>query len=232
MRVLRRSPLITAWIGLRPRADGGAQVLISWDAVPATARRRSEPSAVKVMARTAGAAVFSGDAARAGREGEGVTAFVAPAGRLEVDLQVLGATGALLDTETRDVIVPDGSRRGPVMLEPEFVRARNVREFREASANPHAVPSPSRSFSRGERLLIRVPFWALEAAEAVVQLRVLNRGGQPIRTIERLAGDETSHLAIFDLPLAWLAPGQYYLDFTTTTAQGAVRERVSVRITG
>jgi VWFA-related protein len=231
-RVLRRSPLITAWVGLRPRDDGGAQVLMSWDAVPAAAGRRSQPSAVKAVARAAGAGVFNGDVPRAVGDAARVTAFQAPAGRLEVDLQVLDANGALLDTETRDIVVPDGSRPGPLMLEPEFVRARNVREFRDASANPHAVPSLSRSFSRAERLLIRVPFWAREPADAVVGLRVLNRGGQPIRTVERLAGEGTSTLALFDLPLAWLAPGQYYLDFTTTTAQGAVRERVSVRITG
>jgi VWFA-related protein len=231
-RMLKRSPLIEAWVGLRPRAEGGADVLVAWSPARATAGRRSAPASVTLVARAAGAEVFRGDAARAaGSAGAPVTEFATPTGRLEVDLQVRGSDGALLDTETRDVVVPDGSRAGPLILAPEIVRARSLPEFRDVSANPRAVPTPSRSFSRGDRLLVRVPYWAGSAGSAVVQLRVLNRGGEPIRTVERRANGE-SHLAVFDLPLAWLAPGQYYLELTATTAKGAVRENVAIRITG
>jgi VWFA-related protein len=230
-RMLKRSPLIEAWVGLRPRAEGGADVLVAWRAAAALAGRRNPPAAVMLVARTGGAEVFRGAVARAGGDATAVTGFAAPAGRLEVDFEVRGTDGALLDTETRDVVVPEGSRAGPLILEPEIVRTRSLPEFRDVSGNPRAVPTRARSFSRGDRLLVRVPYWAGRAGTAVVQLRVLNRGGQPIRAVEPLPTNDLS-VAVFDLPLAWLAPGHYYLELTATSAQGAVRENVAIRITG
>src|SRR5205085_5134410 len=115
--------------------------------------------------------------------------FDAPGGRIELDLTLLGGDGAKLDTDARDIEVPvlDARTKGPVLLTPEVFRTRTVREFHAASANPDATPTPERTFSRSERLLIRVPAWDPGAADIRISASILNRLGQPMRAIEQTA---------------------------------------------
>ena len=87
-----------------------------------------------------------------------------PPGRLQLDLSIKSADGAVLDTGAQDIDVPIARGAGPVLLQPQVVRARTVREFRTLSASPDAAPTPSRVFSRSERLLIRVPAYNPDGA--------------------------------------------------------------------
>jgi hypothetical protein len=64
-----------------------------------------------------------------------------------------------------------------------------------------------------------------------VTARLLNRSGQVVRDLAPL--DETRGGVVqFDLPLAPLAPGDYFLLVTAIADAGAAEERVSLRITG
>lgn len=63
-----------------------------------------------------------------------------------------------------------------------------------------------------------------------VTARLLNRLAQPIREIGQIPSD--SGIAQFDLPLAPLAPGEYFLQFTITGPAGPIDQRLSFRITG
>ena len=61
--------------------------------------------------------------------------------------------------------------------------------------------------------------------------RLLNRLAQPMRELGTLPGAATG-VTQFDLPLAPLAPGEYYLLFSVKGASGLVDQRVGFRITG
>ena len=91
----------------------------------------------------------------------------------------------MLDTELRDFDVPDlrSQRRGPMLLFPEVVRTRTLKDFHAAAADPDAAPSSLRVFARGDRLLIRVPVYDASGAAVTVSARVLNERGDAMRRL-------------------------------------------------
>jgi VWFA-related protein len=158
-RSLRVSTLISAWIGVRRKSDGGASMVVTWEPRPAQSRA---PHSVAIKARTVrGMAVFEGTTERVGEvsgSSKDSARFDVPAGRVEVDITVLDANGTVLDTDARDFDVPDlrlSTKARPVLLPTEIVRARTSRELRTASVDSDATPSPVRRFARGDQLLIR-----------------------------------------------------------------------------
>jgi VWFA-related protein len=232
-RALHRSPAIEAWVGIARDGEGRARMVVTWEP---RGRGPNAPAVVAVTARTAkGIVLFDGRIARVGSESavpSDSARFEVPAGRIEIDLAIFNTEGKPIDTDTRDVDVPDlkSAKRGPVLLSPEVVRARTLRDFRSARDNPDAAPSSVRIFARGDRLLIRVPAYDGSGTEVQVTAKVLNEWGQPMRDIDRIEPrDGTSQFA---LPLSWLVPGDYVIEVQGTNANGAVRERVAFTVTG
>ena len=92
-----------------------------------------------------------------------------------------------------------------------------------------AVPVSSRQFSRTERLLIRFPAYAPDGQQVSVAARLLNRMGQPMRTLEvRPAADGEHEI---DLTLASLASGEYQLELAATSPAGKTTEVLGFRVT-
>ena len=89
------------------------------------------------------------------------------------------------------------------------------------TADVNAAPDPSRQFRRTERLVIRVPAYA-GGTPVRVTGRLLNRLAQPMRDIDALP--DAGGITQFDLPLAPLAPGEYYLQFSV---QGPAARSIS-----
>jgi VWFA-related protein len=233
-RALKRSALIDVWVGLVPRAEGQQQMILTWEPPrPGAARARPTVARIDLSARTAsGTTLFEGSFARSGEPhapGEAAR-FDVPAERVEIDMRLFGANGVLLDSDIRDVTVPDvNSGKANIVLSPQIIRARTMNEFRAAIEDPVAVPTASRSFARSDRLVIRVPGWATAREPVTTGVRLLNRVGQEIRTLELT---ESAGIPQFELPLAWLAPGEYYLEFSGRTERLESRERIPIRITG
>ena len=228
-RALRRSSLIDAWIGLVPDSDGRARMVVTWEPRSKTAA----PDVVAVKARTStGAALFDGRVRRVGLgsapPGDSIR-FDVPAGRVELDLAVLDISGKVLDTDVRDFDVPDlrSAKSGPVLLAPEVVRARTLRDFNTASSDPDAAPSSVRTFARGDRLLIRVPAFDTSGTAVQVTAKVLNELGQPMRTIDATTGTMREGITQFALQLSWLVPGDYQIELLGSNVerrgQGAPR---------
>ena len=234
-RALHRSSIIDTWIGLASDAAGQARMVISWEPRAGTAL---PPRVVAIKARTAaGAELFTGRVApvQAGTRTEADSArFDVPTGRVELDMSILDMQGKVLDTEVRDFEVPNlqSQKRGPVLLFPELVRARTLRDFQTAVADPVAAPSSARVFARGDRLLIRVPVYDSSGTAVQVSARVLNELGQPMRDLESAGGAGANGVAQFALPLSWLGPGQYLIEVAGANANGTVKERVAFRVRG
>lgn len=235
-RPLRRSTLIEPWIGLRRDPAGRARMLITWE--PREPGLRS-PQVVDVKARTAtGAALFDGPLARVGARSGSLNdsaRFDVPSGRVELDMTVLNPDGTVLDADARDFDVPDlGSspKPGPVLLSPEIVRARTLRDFQDASANPDTTPSSLRRFALGDRLLIRAPAFDPSGTAVQVTAYLLNGRGQPMRGIDETERARREGVTEFRLPLFGLAPGDYQIELLGMNANGAVKERLAFRVGG
>jgi hypothetical protein len=155
-------------------------------------------------------------------------AFDAPAGRLQIDINVVDGAGAVIDFDARDLDVPDLQRQGAVMLPASVLRARSAREFRAVSADPDASPVPSREFRRTDRLLVRVPAFDSEGGSAPVTATLLNGWRQPMRALTAMPDIVAEGVTQFDVPLAPLAPGEYVIRITGP----GVAEHVTFRVTG
>jgi VWFA-related protein len=238
-RLQRRSPLIDVWSGLTRAGDARGRVVVTWEPgrLP-IGSARSPVSRVALKATTKdGRVLFDGtlDPVRSPSGSAGLVdraEFDAPAGSVFLDMTVLGERGEKLDEDARDVEVPALKGPGTLLLPPLFLATRSAREFREVTADRDAAPAPTRQFRRTDRLLIRVPAYEPGGEAAQVTARLLNRSGQIMRVLDPVAAAQERAVAQFDLPLAPLAPGEYFLQLTATGAAGAIEQRISFVITG
>jgi hypothetical protein len=238
MRMLRRSPLIDVWSGVTSATSARGRVVVTWEPGRSGSNRaRSAAARVTLKATTKdGRVLFDGILApvRIGEPADAASPdraeFDAPAGRVQLDLTILGIAGEKLDYDARDLDVPAMKGAAPFLLPAILIATQSAREFRSVSADPNAAPDPSRQFRRTERILIRVPAYA-DGAPQRVTARLLNRTAQPLREIAPLP-DGPDGVAQFDLPLAPLAPGEYFLLFSVAGPAGPVDQRMAFRITG
>jgi VWFA-related protein len=235
-RLLRRSPLIDVWSGVTRMSSGQGRIVVTWEGRNLAGSSRSPASRVQLTATTKdGKVLYEGVLApvRIGEAADAANAdraeFDAPAGRVQLDMTILGLRGEKVDVDARDLEVPALKGAAPLLLPAILIATQSAREFRTVSADVNAAPDPSRSFRRTERLVIRVPAYAA-GAPVPVTARLLNRLAQPIRTIDAVPGD--GDVTQFDLNLAPLAPGDYYLLFSVPGPAGSVDQRVGFRITG
>jgi VWFA-related protein len=230
-RPLRHSPLVNIWSGVTRMDAGEARIAVAWE--PASHATAATPARVALKATTPeGKLLFEGilSAARSGDDGRSAHAdFPSPPGRVQLDMTVLGVTGQRLDTDIRDLEVPAQKDATPLLLPPVMISVQSAREFRDMAGNADAPPVPTREFRRTERVLIRVPAYSA-GAPLPVTARLLNRVGQAMRDLTVLPGDPA--VTQFDLPLAALAPGDYFLQFTVQGPSGPVSQRVAFKITG
>jgi VWFA-related protein len=231
----RISPLIRPWFGVARGSSGSTQISFVWEPagrVPGDRSRRPAPARISITAsKPDGTAVFQGVV----RSAAGIDSaddptravFEAPPGRLRLQMRIEDALSNVVDTDIRDLMVRP--LNAPVALgTAEIVRARSARDFRTLAGDGAAVPTPSREFSRTERLLIRVPAYAPEPP--VVSAALVSKAGGVLRMLGVAEGPSPNIYQI-DLPLAGLASGSYLVQLTVKSAAGQAKDEVAFRVT-
>jgi hypothetical protein len=144
-------------------------------------------------------------------------------------MSIQDVTQKVLDQDIRDLSVRD--LRGEVAVgSPEILRARNAREFRTLS-DADAVPVASREFSRTEHLLVRFRAYGANGAAPAVSAKLLVRSGAVVRDLEVTPATAPGAANVIDLPLAWLAQGEYVLQVSATDGKKEAKDRVNFRVT-
>ena len=235
VRALKRSRLIDTWYGFVRGDDGKMSLVFSWEPSAVGSTLRSRPQVVELKVSTPqGTALIDREVSPASDQNTdpslGRVLIPVPAGRLQLDLSIRSADGAVLDAGAQDVDVPITRGTGPVLLQPQLVRSRTLREFRTLSAATDVAPTPSRVFSRSERLLIRVPAFNPDGGAVTASVSVSNIKGATIRSLEQVPYEGAAPQ--FDLPLAFLAPGEYGLEISVTSPTGTARQLIRFRLTG
>jgi hypothetical protein len=157
--------------------------------------------------------------------------FDAQPGKVQLRLSVEGAGSQVLDSETREISVPDLTTPQTALGTPEVFRARTVREQQQLKADADAVPVAGREFSRTDRLFVRVPAYGPGNTTPAVKAKLLNRDGQTMSelAVSPAASQSTRQI---EVPLAGLAPGDYVLEITATGEGGDAKQLVGFRVTG
>jgi VWFA-related protein len=240
--------IIRTWVGTSRGSNGRTKVTFVWEPVPKVAgdrdsRAASSPSRVLVTAvgpdgapyfrgrvpdaaSAASSPAASGAAAAGAAPAPSRVTFDANPGALQLHLSVEGGASQVLDTETREITVPDLTAAQAVLGTPEFFHARTARELQQIKADPDPVPAAAREFSRTDRLLVRVPIYGPGGTAPPLSVHLLNRAGQPMSELQ--AGPASGDMREIDLPLAGLAAGEYILE---VKAGDDARQLVGFRVT-
>jgi VWFA-related protein len=246
---------VRTWIGTERGENGKTRVTLIWEPLPAQGRRE-QPGRVSLLAATAkGDLVFRGrspDAALAsaapptvpndtgGGAGRSPSAppatvpqrlvFDSPPGKIELRMTVEAAgAGGTLDTEIRDLNVPDFTAPQVAISTPRVFRARNAREFQAMAADAAAIPTTGREFSRTERLLIRFDSYGPGTERPEVVAVLLNRGGQKMSDMQ-IAPAAAGAMHQVDVALNSIPAGEYLVEITAKAGGGELKELVPFRV--
>jgi VWFA-related protein len=243
-----RARSIRTWLGTARGENGKTRVTLVWEPV----QRRpgdpplpdsQQPARVAVTAvGSEGAPYFRGrvpDVALASRgpsaetgssaRGPAQVVFDAPPGTMQLRLSVEGPGAGVIDTEIREVVVPDLTKTTTALGTPAVYRARTPRELQQMKADPQAVPATTREFSRTDRIFVRVPVYG--AGGPALSVHLLNRSGQPMSEVPVTAPVAPATDSLVDVPLAGLAPGEYVLEIKANGEGGDAKELVGFRVT-
>jgi hypothetical protein len=249
----RGSRVIRTWIGTSRAENGKTRVTLVWEPVPKVAgeresARRETPARVAVTAvGPDGAPYFRGrvpDAAMAsnappaGPAGAPANAtpqrvtFDAKPGKMQLRLSVEGASEQVLDSEVREVTVPDLTAPQTLIGTPEVFKSRTLRDFQQLKGDAAAVPTAVREFARTDRVLLRVPVYGPGSAAPTLSIHMLNRGGQSMAELSAAPAPGDGKESQIEVPLSGLAPGEYIVEIKAAGDGGDAKELVGFRVTG
>ncbi|MCC7418017.1 MAG: VWA domain-containing protein [Acidobacteria bacterium] len=239
-----RARVVRTWIGADRGEDGRTHVTFVWEPLPRVPGDRGGdggPARVSVLAvgpdgepyfrgRAAGvpAGAAPGSAGAAARGAR--VSFDIPPGTMQLRLSIEGEASQVLDSEVREVEVPDLNGDRVVLGTPEVFKARTLRELDALKTAPDPMPIASREFSRTERLLIRVPAYGPGGAPPALTARLLNRAGAPMSDLAVAAQPAAGAPGRLELSLAALAPGDYVIEIAAEG--GPAKELIGIRVTG
>ena len=242
-----RASVVRTWIGTSRGENGKTRVTFVWEPIlrpPGERNAGDEPARVSLIAASPdGSPYFRGkiEGAAAGSSAAGgaaaaATAPKAPArvafeaapGKMQLRVSVEGTGSQVLDTEIREITVPDLTGGQTLLGTPELFRARTAREFQVLKADADPVTLATREFSRTDRLVVRVPAYGTGGTPAL-KIHLLNRSGSAMSELTPTPSPKAGEQQV-DLALAGLAPGEYVLEIKA--ADGDATELIGFRVIG
>lgn len=226
---------VRTWIGTERGAAGLTKVTFLWEPLlPTPGVKRDEARRVTLLATSpAGDIVYRGRVpSTLAPPGAGASiSFDAKPGPLDLRITIEGDGTGTLDSEDRDLVVPDLAAPELMLSTPRVWFARNAREFTALASGATTPPVAAREFRRTDRLLIRVDAFSPGSTPAAVTAQLLNQQGAKMTDVAVAAPTAAGEAYTVDLPLASYAAGQYLLELTAN-AEGhkPVTELVAFRI--
>ena len=238
--------VVRTWVGTTRGDNGKTRVTFVWEPIQKApgdvTSGRSEPAArVSLMAvGTDGSPYYRGkieSGAAAGSPGQvnvsrgGTVSFDVNPGKVQLRVSVEGVSSQVLDTETRELTVPDMTGPQALLGTPAVFRARTLRDYQALKTDAGAMPIAIREFSRTDRVLVRVPTFSPGGTSPSLSVHLLNRAGQAMSEIPATPSPKEGEQQI-DVPLSALAPGEYLVEIKAKGDAGEAQELVAFRVTG
>ena len=226
---------VRTWMGTEPGADGQTKVTFVWEAVPAApGMKREEPRQISLVAASpTGEEFFNGPVGDTGPSARSASvSFNVKPGRVRLRLAVEGDGSTPLDTEDREVTVPDLTSADLRLATPRVFVARTAREFQQLKADADPTPTALREFRRTDRLLIRFHTFGKPTGELRVSAKLLNKQGQKMSDVPVTVPDDPAAASQVELPLSSIAAGEYLLEVSAgSEGQPPATELVAFRLT-
>ncbi len=249
-----RGDYIRSWLGMSRGSNGKTKLTFVWEPAPAgSGTKREDPAKVTLtVIGPDGAPYFRGKSPSAGTGAtvsEGmisvdgpppsetagirrphVVTFEVPPGKVQMKVAVEGEGSMTLDSDARELNVPDLSAPDVSLSTPAVFRARTGPEAQALGKDPNAVPTIAREFRRTERLVIRSQAYGPGTDVPAVTARLLNRSGTPMQDLP-VPIPPASGAVQLDLPLSGLAPGEYLVELKAKGAVGEAKQLIAFRVT-
>jgi hypothetical protein len=233
---------VRTWVGTSRGDNGKTRVTLVWEPIPKTpgdvVSARSEPaSRVSVMAvGSDGSPYYRGKVEGTPASGAmpakgGMVSFEVNPGKVQVRLSVEGSMSQVLDTETRELTVPDLTSPQAMLGTPAIYRARTLRDFQILKTDAAAVPVATREFTRTDRVLVRVPTYGPGDSVPKLAVHLLNRAGQSMSEVPVSPAPKPTEQQ-WELPLNSLAPGEYLIEIKVSSDAGDAKELLGFRVAG
>jgi VWFA-related protein len=245
-----RGRVARSWIGMARGEGGRTRIQFVWEPIPQRSGEArdpaNEPARVWLIASGQGTEpVFRGavqqtavpeppgptPAVAAGRRGASVV-FAAEPGALQLRVTVENANGRLIDSDRRELVVPDFTGTDVMLSTPRLLRAYTARELQAIRADPNAVPAVAREFSRRERILVRVEAYGPGETTPAVTAKLLNRQAQPMLDLTVEPPPAAGGAFQAEVPIASLPPGEYFVEVSASASPGSTRQLIGIRVTG
>jgi hypothetical protein len=139
--------------------------------------------------------------------------------------------GGQLDSDDRELMVPDLTAGEVSFATPRVYVARSARDFQLIRKDEGVMPTASREFRRTERLVLKIEAYGPGDAVVAVTSRLLNKQGGRMADLPVTSAAGQPHM--IDLPLSALAPGEYLLEVSgAVEGQKSATELIAFRVEG
>ena len=222
------------WVGTSRGEAGKSKLTFVWEPIPAAPGERRPAGAeggASVVTLTAlapdGRPVYRGKVPDQPGSPTSVT-FDVPPGQLQLRIAVQNADAQVMDSSLQEVTVPDYTKVQVALGTPRLFRGRTPRDVQSLMSNPTAMPTADRTFSRTEKMVVRVDAFGPGTSTPTVTAKLLNRGGTAMSDVQvHVTPDGTAHMEVL---LAALAAGEYLLELTAKTDGGSAQEVLAFRL--
>jgi hypothetical protein len=237
-----RSRAIRTWIGTERGANGKTKVTFVWEPMTTLAgdvvRDADRPVRVAVTAGSAdGLQYFRGRVPEtpltptAGATAGSRITFDAQPGKMQLRLSIEGQGADVIDSESREVVIPDLTSPQTSFGTPQVFRARTPLDLQRLKADPQPVPAAARDFSRSERLLVRFAVYGPAGSTPTLKAQLLNRAGQTMSELPVTAAGAGGSVSQIELPLSNLSPSDYAISLKASGEGGDAAELVAFHVT-
>jgi len=222
---------VRTWVGFDKGKDGKSQVTLVWESAP-NASTTDAPEQMNVIASFAtGDMLFRGKVARDpdALMPSGKVSFASPPGAVHLRMTAEGPGGTFIDSEDKELVVPDFTKVGPTVTTPQLFRARTARELNLVRASASPTPTTSRDFARSEQILIRFKAYGPGGTPPAVTVRLLNAVGETMSTFPPVTASASGY---YDMPfsLGGLVTGTYLIEIEAASSDLKSRSIVGFRI--
>jgi VWFA-related protein len=247
-----RGDYIRSWLGMSRGNNGKTKLTFVWEPVPGATReepakitltaigpdgapyfRGKSPSAGTGPAMSEGMISVDGPAAApvaAGGRRPNVVTFEVPPGKVQMKVTVEDASSMTLDSDARELNVPDLTAPDVGLSTPAVFRARTGPEAQALAKDANAIPTIVREFRRTERLVIRSTAYGPGTDLPTVTARLLNRSGDAMQDLPVPIPPSSGQVQL-DVPLSSLAPGEYLVELKAKGSVGEAKQLIAFRVT-
>lgn len=223
------------WLGAMRGPDNTAKVTLAWEGAPSAS---ADPADVVDHLQVT-ATSLQGDQLFKGvvpldtslLERGGAVTFDAPAGAVRVKVEGQNAKNLRLDTDDKNVEIPDFTSPGPLLTDPMVFRGRTARDLQQLRGSATPTPTTTRIFSRTERLLLRFQAFGPAGTTPAVAMRLLNQSGDQLATLQDPTAKGDGNFEE-ELGLGSLAPGEYLIETTCKIGTDTLKKLMAIKVTG